>query len=157
MNTSVSGVVGGAAVGAALELLLILLVIPVTRKLARFSSDLNRLRLTLRLIQPILLEHDELVTRAENMVHMCSQLRWWRFFMRLYYSVKLIQLEAELLGILQVNVVALLFRESVRASAMVSQLEEKVDEAIGIIKLYAVANDRNIVCGCGLSVSPDSA
>ncbi|GER47997.1 RNA ligase/cyclic nucleotide phosphodiesterasefamily protein [Striga asiatica] len=139
---------------AALELLLISVVIPVTLKLSRFSSDLDRLRSTLRLIQPIILEHDELVTRAENMVHRCSQLKWWRFFMRLYYSVKLIQLEAELLILLQVNVVAL----SVRVSATVSQLEEKVDEAIGIIfKLYAVANcDGDIVRDCGSSVSPDS-
>ncbi|CAA0833728.1 Unknown protein [Striga hermonthica] len=150
MNT-ISGVVGGAALGAALELLLISVVIPVLRKLACFSSDVNRLRSTLRLIQPIIIvEHDELVTRAENMVHRCSQLRWWRFFMRLYYSVKLIQLEAELLVFLQVNVVAL-------SVSRVSQLEEKVDEAIGILfKLYAVANDGDIVRDCVLSVSPDS-
>ncbi|GER47998.1 disease resistance protein [Striga asiatica] len=151
MNT-VSEVVSGAALGAALELLLISIVIPVTLKLARFSSDLDRLRSTLRLIQPIIVQHDDLVTRAENMVHRCSQLKWWRFFMRLYYSVKLIQLEAELLVFLQLNVVAL----SVRVSASVSQLEEKVDEAIGIvIELYAVAN-YDIVRDCGSSVSPDS-
>ncbi|CAA0829088.1 Unknown protein [Striga hermonthica] len=121
--------VGEAAVGVALELLLISVAVHATPKLACFSSDLNRLKSIVDLIEPAnIAGENEVFDRARKMVDRCSVLRWWNFFTRLYYSLKISQLEAELSSFLQLNALQKIERVLEENVNVVSQLEQKVSD-----------------------------
>ncbi|KAI3452060.1 hypothetical protein Pfo_008725 [Paulownia fortunei] len=144
------GLVQGAALGAAFELLFIS-VIDATQKVASFSSDLNRLKSTLCSIKVAIddiesfnriLERPQHETEAftvrlmegEKLIRKCSKVKWFNVFMRLYYSKKLSKLEASLGSFFRINVAALHFRESKRISVVVSNLEKKMNEITTMLK-----------------------
>ncbi|GFQ06405.1 hypothetical protein PHJA_002784500 [Phtheirospermum japonicum] len=144
------GIVTGAALGAAFDLLFIS-VVEATWKLARFSSDLNRLESTLLCIKLIVDDADSFnkvldrrphqethafvarLVEGEKLVHKCSKVRCWNVIMRLYYSMKLSRLEAELVSFFQINVAALHFRESRNISAALCNLEGKMNDIITML------------------------
>ncbi|KAG8384451.1 hypothetical protein BUALT_Bualt04G0119200 [Buddleja alternifolia] len=137
---AMGGVVQGAALGAAIELLIILFL-DATHKVVRFSSDLNRFTSTLssikRLIDDIHNSHkicesekesfNHRLIEAENLIQKCSNIKW-DIFSRWYYSKKLNKLEVILLKSFLMNVAAFHLRESKRISVIVSNVEEKIDE-----------------------------
>ncbi|KAK6116289.1 hypothetical protein DH2020_049965 [Rehmannia glutinosa] len=143
------GLVQGAALGAAFDLLFIS-VLEATQKIARFSSELNRLKSTLCSIKLVIDDIDNFnkildrpqhetqvfvarLIEGEKLVQRCSKVKW-NVFMRLYYSIKLSKLEASLVNFFQINVAALHFRESKRISVVVSNLEEKINEIMTVLK-----------------------
>ncbi|KAL8473596.1 hypothetical protein ACS0TY_029760 [Phlomoides rotata] len=140
------GLVGGAALGAAFDQLLIS-VIDATLKVARFRSDLNRLRSTLSSIRVVIDDVESFnrildrplreteaftirLTEGEKLIRKCSKVAKINVFMRYYYSKKISKLEGSLLKFFQMNVAALHFRETMRVSVVLSNLDEKVNKII---------------------------
>ncbi|GFQ06406.1 hypothetical protein PHJA_002784600 [Phtheirospermum japonicum] len=160
------GIVTGAALGAAFDLLFIS-VVEATWKLARFSSDLNRLESTLLCIKLIVDDADSFnkvldrrphqethafvarLVEGEKLVHKCSKVRCWNVIMRLYYSMKLSRLEAELVSFFQINLAAIHFRESLRVSAAVSNLEGKMNEIITMLNTNDCCSRNVAAPDCG--------
>ncbi|KAK4488362.1 hypothetical protein RD792_004122 [Penstemon davidsonii] len=144
-----ASIVGGAALGAAFEILF-KTVLDATVKTINFNSDLSRLKSTLFSIKPAIEDiqkfnrildrppHEtEMFTdqlkNGEKLVRKCSKVKW-NVCKRLYYSRKLSKLENLLVRFFHIEVAALHFRESKKISVGVSDLEEKVNEMVVMMK-----------------------
>ncbi|PIN24424.1 hypothetical protein CDL12_02846 [Handroanthus impetiginosus] len=142
------GLVQGAALGAAFELLCTS-VLEASQNVVRFSSDLARLESTLCSIELAIDDvenfnkildapkHEtetltERLLEGEKLIRKCSKVKW-NVFKRLYYSKKLRKLEALLLNYFQINVAAFHFRESKRMSVALNNVNEKLTELATIV------------------------
>lgn len=138
--------IGEASLGAAFELLFVS-VVDATQKVARFRSDLDRLKTTLFSIRAVVDDVENFnkildrplheieaftvrLTEGEKLIRKCSKVRKINVLMRFYYSKKLNKLEGSVLKFFQMNVAALHFRETMRVSFVLSNLEEKVNKII---------------------------
>ncbi|GFQ08322.1 hypothetical protein PHJA_002976200 [Phtheirospermum japonicum] len=89
------------------------------------------------------------LVEGEKLVHKCSKVRCWNVIMRLYYSMKLSRLEAELVSFFQINLAAIHFRESLRVSAAVSNLEGKMNEIITMLNTNDCCSRNVAAPDCG--------
>ncbi|KAK6128953.1 hypothetical protein DH2020_037296 [Rehmannia glutinosa] len=117
------GLVQGAALGAAFDILFMSLV-EATRKAARFSSDLNRLTSTLYFIKLVIDDIDSFNKILERPQHETQA-----FIARLIKGEKLVQ-------------------KCSRMSVVVSNLEEKINEIMTVLK-------RSEIGGCNSDGLPE--
>ncbi|KAI3452061.1 hypothetical protein Pfo_008726 [Paulownia fortunei] len=139
-----ASLVGGSALGAAFELLFNT-VLDATKKVARFNSDLRRLKSTLdsiklanddiqrfdRILETPLDETERFADQLKKgviLVQKCSKVKW-NVCKRFYYSKKLSNLEAELLRFFRIEVPVYLLRETKKMSVGVNQIATQLENS----------------------------
>lgn len=151
--------VQGAALGAAFDVLFTS-VVDASKKVAGFTSQLNRLNSTLSSIKPSIDDMEKLniildrpphetqaftirLVEAQRLVAKCSKVSRWNVFMRFYYSNKLRRLETSFSSFFQIDVTALHLCETKRISVVVSDLQEKVNEIAKILNQNEICKKTN--------------
>ncbi|KAA8547229.1 hypothetical protein F0562_003907 [Nyssa sinensis] len=163
---------GGAALGAAFGELL-KAVLDVKDRAVKFKSILSDLAIKLEAIQPVFQEIEKLdrvldrpveetnsfiyrLRDAKELVLKCSKIKWWNYFKKPYYAKKLIDLENSLLKFFQMEVQALLSRDSRKILVVVNDIDEKLDRIGSSLGYGGQNSDLSICVGpCGVPGVPD--
>ncbi|KAA8547231.1 hypothetical protein F0562_003905 [Nyssa sinensis] len=164
--------VGGAALGAAFGELL-KAVLDVKDRAVKFKSILSDLAFKLEAIEPVFQEIEKLdrvldrpveetnsfihrLKDAKELVLKCSKIKWWNYCKKPYYAKKLIDLENSLLKFFQIEVQALLSRDSRKILVVVNDIDEKLDRIGSNLGYGGQNSDLSICVGpCGVPGVPD--
>ncbi|CAK9185435.1 unnamed protein product [Ilex paraguariensis] len=136
----------GAVVGE-----LLAAVIEATKQAINFKSSLDNLKTTLIAIQPFFDEIEKLnklldarkeetgmfidrLKEGKNLVLKCSTIKSWNVYKKIRYNKKLTDLDSSLLRFFQIDVQALMARDSKKILVGVNDNDQKLDRILSILK-----------------------